>query len=164
MSGGSVPKNLVSFFTLEGLERAGSSESLINGWDCDLTIAILVWVLNAAISPLMFSISCEYLIVVSFGYSENRFSAYFTLFPIPYIFLLLDLTRRYLDMKIFRYKNWTNLYRNIDLILIKNWIKYEKNFFSTKITAIKDLLTSFSSSLTIRSILNINETLSHLYH
>lgn len=69
MRGGSVPKNFVSFFTLEGLDRAGSSESLINGWDCDLTIAMLVCVLSAAISPLMFSISCEYLVVVSFGNS-----------------------------------------------------------------------------------------------
>ena len=85
MSGGSVPKNLVSFFTLEGLERAGSSESLINGWDCDLTIAILVWVLSAAISPLMFSISCEYLIVVSFGYSNS----FFRLFLLSFLFLTL---------------------------------------------------------------------------
>lgn len=76
MSGGSVPKNLVSFFTLEGLERAGSSESLISGWDCDLTIAMLVWVLSAAISPLMFSISCEYLVVVSFENSHSFFPAY----------------------------------------------------------------------------------------
>lgn len=79
MSGGSVPKNLVSFFTLEGLERAGSSESLINGWDCDLTIAILVCVLSAAISPLMFSISCEYLIVVSFGNSDSLFHLFYSL-------------------------------------------------------------------------------------
>lgn len=40
-----------------------------------------------------------------------------------------------------------------------------ENFFSTKIK--KDLLTSFPSYpnyRTIRLILNINETLSHLYH
>lgn len=64
MSGGSVPKNLVNFFTLEGLDRAGSSESLIRGCDCDLTIAMLVCVLRAAISHFMLSISCENLAVV----------------------------------------------------------------------------------------------------
>lgn len=62
--GGSVPKNLVSFFTLEGLESAGSSESLIRGCECDLTIAMLVCVLRVAISHFMLSISCENLVVV----------------------------------------------------------------------------------------------------
>lgn len=62
--GGSIPKNLVSFFTLEGLESAGSSESLIRGCDCDRTIAMLVCVLRVAISHFMLSISCENLVVV----------------------------------------------------------------------------------------------------
>lgn len=123
MSGGSVPKNLVSFFTLEGLERAGSSESLINGWDCDLTIAILVWVLSAAISPLMFSISCEYLIVVSFD-------SFFRLFLLSFQFVTLFCCWIWFEdnsistHKLKKFDEFISKYRFN--MLIKNWIKYDR--------------------------------------
>lgn len=123
MSGGSVPKNLVSFFTLEGLERAGSSESLINGWDCDLTIAILVWVLSAAISPLMFSISCEYLIVVSFD-------SFFRLFLLSFQFVTLFCCWIWFEdnsisiHKLKKLDEFISKYRFN--MLIKNWIKYDR--------------------------------------
>lgn len=84
MRGGSVPKNLVSFFTLDGFESAGSSESLIRGCDCDLTIAMLVCVLRAAISHFMLSISCENLVVVeSLGNSSSFCTVTFNGFLSP---------------------------------------------------------------------------------
>lgn len=123
MSGGSVPKNLVSFFTLEGLERAGSSESLINGWDCDLTIAILVWVLSAAISPLMFSISCEYLIVVSFD-------SFFRLFLLSFQFVTLFCCWIWFEdnsISIHKLKKLDEFILKYRFnMLIKNWIKYDR--------------------------------------
>lgn len=123
MSGGSVPKNLVSFFTLEGLERAGSSESLINGWDCDLTIAILVWVLSAAISPLMFSISCEYLIVVSFD-------SFFRLFLLSFQFVTLFCCWIWFEdnsISIHKLKKLDKFILKYRFnMLIKNWIKYDR--------------------------------------
>lgn len=129
MSGGSVPKNLVSFFTLEGLERAGSSESLINGWDCDLTIAILVWVLSAAISPLMFSISCEYLIVVSFD-------SFFRLFLLSFQFVTLFCCWIWFEdnsistHKLKKFDEFISKYRFN--MLIKNWIKYDRKLLLYK--------------------------------
>lgn len=129
MSGGSVPKNLVSFFTLEGLERAGSSESLINGWDCDLTIAILVWVLSAAISPLMFSISCEYLIVVSFD-------SFFRLFLLSFQFVTLFCSWIWFEdnsisiHKLKKLDEFISKYRFN--MLIKNWIKYDRKLLLYK--------------------------------
>lgn len=129
MSGGSVPKNLVSFFTLEGLERAGSSESLINGWDCDLTIAILVWVLSAAISPLMFSISCEYLIVVSFD-------SFFRLFLLSFQFVTLFCCWIWFEdnsisiHKLKKLDEFISKYRFN--MLIKNWIKYDRKLLLYK--------------------------------
>lgn len=123
MSGGSVPKNLVSFFTLEGLERAGSSESLINGWDCDLTIAILVWVLSAAISPLMFSISCEYLIVVSFD-------SFFRLFLLSFQFVTFFCCWIWFEdnsISIHKLKKLDEFILKYRFnMLIKNWIKYDR--------------------------------------
>lgn len=134
MSGGSVPKNLVSFFTLEGLERAGSSESLINGWDCDLTIAILVWVLSAAISPLMFSISCEYLIVVSFD-------SFFRLFLLSFQFVTLFCSWIWFEdnsisiHKLKKLDEFISKYRFN--MLIKNWIKYDRKLLLYKNNCLK---------------------------
>lgn len=134
MSGGSVPKNLVSFFTLEGLERAGSSESLINGWDCDLTIAILVWVLSAAISPLMFSISCEYLIVVSFD-------SFFRLFLLSFQFVTLFCCWIWFEdnsisiHKLKKFDEFISKYRFN--MLIKNWIKYDRKLLLYKNNCLK---------------------------
>lgn len=129
MSGGSVPKNLVSFFTLEGLERAGSSESLINGWDCDLTIAILVWVLSAAISPLMFSISCEYLIVVSFD-------SFFRLFLLSFQFVTLFCCWIWFEdnsISIHKLKKLDEFILKYRFnMLIKNWIKYDRKLLLYK--------------------------------
>lgn len=134
MSGGSVPKNLVSFFTLEGLERAGSSESLINGWDCDLTIAILVWVLSAAISPLMFSISCEYLIVVSFD-------SFFRLFLLSFQFVTLFCCWIWFEdnsISIHKLKKLDEFILKYRFnMLIKNWIKYDRKLLLYKNNCLK---------------------------